>query len=288
MRAVLGIDAAWTATQPSGLAVAIESDSGWRLIGVATSYGRFHDWAEGHPLGGQRPSGSSPDAPSLLSAASKLCQRSIDLVAIDMPLAHTPIVGRRFCDDEVSRAYGARKCGTHSPSAIRPGRISDDLKTGFERAGYPLLTNAVASPGVIEVYPHPALVELASASIRLPYKASRVRSYWPSATASERRLLLYQKWGEIVSLLDAEIAGVAAALPGLDVNAGKIELKAYEDSLDAVVCAWVGICALEGKGRPFGDENSAIWIPNARTASHLSLPIEGGENVTEPGGVVGT
>jgi predicted RNase H-like nuclease len=261
MGAVLGIDAAWTATQPSGVAVAVGSADGWRLISVATSYGRFQDCADGGILDGQRPMGSLPDAPILLAAASKLCGTPIDLVALDMPLAHTPIVGRRFCDNEVSRAYGGRKCGTHSPSVIRPGRISDELKIGFERAGYLLLTNAVASPGMIEVYPHPALVELAGASIRLPYKASKVRSYWPNATPSERRLRLYESWCEIVTLLDAQIGGVAAALPGLALHATIVELKAYEDSLDAVVCAWVAICALEGKARPFGDENSAIWIP---------------------------
>lgn len=287
MRAVLGIDAAWTATQPSGVAVAAESFEGWRLIGIATSYQRFHDLADGRLMNAQRSLGSLPNAPDLIASACTLCGTAIDLVAIDMPMAHSHIVGRRFCDNEVSRAYGARKCGTHSPSAIRPGHISDDLKIGFERAGYPLLTNALGSRGIIEVYPHPALVELAIAPIRLPYKVSRVRSYWPLAKPVERRRRLYEIWSEIVSLLDAQIAGVAAVLPELPLDAGTVELKAYEDSLDAVVCAWVGICALEGKGRPFGDENSAIWIPNARTASHLSLPIEGGENVTEPGGVAG-
>jgi hypothetical protein len=30
--------------------------------------------------------------------------------------------------DAVSRAYGARKCGTPTPSAFRPGRISDALR----------------------------------------------------------------------------------------------------------------------------------------------------------------
>jgi predicted RNase H-like nuclease len=105
------------------------------------------------------------------------CGRPVDLVAIDMPLARSPIVGRRASDDAVSSAYGGRKCGTHTPSAFRPGRMSDDLREGFERAGYPLLTNTIAQSGVIEVYPHPALVELAGASERLPYKASKVRSY---------------------------------------------------------------------------------------------------------------
>jgi predicted RNase H-like nuclease len=191
-----------------------------------------------------------------------LCGRTVDLVAIDMPLARTPIVGRRASDNAVSRAYGARKCGTHTPSALRPGRISDELREGFERAGYQLLTDAITPLGVIEAYPHPALVELAGASKRLPYKASKVRSYWPTATPLERRICLYRQWREIVVLLESEMTGVEATLPTLAPTATGIQVKAYEDALDAVVCAWVAVCALEGRAIPFGDEHSAIWIPS--------------------------
>ncbi|MGO8975610.1 MAG: DUF429 domain-containing protein, partial [Steroidobacteraceae bacterium] len=210
--------------------------------------------------------GSVPNASALLVSASVLCGRPVDLVAIDMPLARSPIVGRRTSDDAVSRAYGGRKCGTHTPSVSRPGRISGDLREGFERAGYPLLTNTIAPRGVIEVYPHPALVELASASERLPYKASKVRSYWPSAAPPERRARLYQQWSKIVALLEKEIAGVGAALPRLDLDAVGLEVKAYEDALDAVICAWVAVRALEGRAMPFGDDHSAIWIPSPQSA----------------------
>jgi predicted RNase H-like nuclease len=205
----------------------------------------------------------------------KLCGHSIDLVAIDMPLALEPIVGGRASDNAVSAAYGARKCGTHTPSANRPGRISDDLRSAFEAAGYPLLTRLVRPPGVIEVYPHPALVELASAHERLPYKASKVGRYWPSDTPERRRELLYREWKGIVTLLECQITGVGAALPMLDQQASGHNRKAYEDMLDAVVCCWVAVCALEGCAIPFGDDCSAIWIPRASAASgksRLRLP----------------
>jgi hypothetical protein len=42
-----------------------------------------------------------------------------------------------------------------------------------------LQTLTIASPALIEVYPHPALVELAGAVERLPYKAAKVSAYWP-------------------------------------------------------------------------------------------------------------
>jgi predicted RNase H-like nuclease len=209
----------------------------------------------------EHPSGSSPDAVALLTAASALCGRPIDLVAIDMPLARSPIAGRRFSDDAVSRAYATRKCGTHTPSLTRPGRISDDLLRAFERVGYPLRTDNCSAPGIIEVYPHPALVELAAAAERLPYKAGKVRAYWPSATSLERRSLLYHQWSVIVALLDGEIAGVKSSLPTLKVSASGREIKAYEDQLDAIVCAWVATRVLDGRAQPYGDKDSAIWIP---------------------------
>jgi hypothetical protein len=42
------------------------------------------------------------------------------------------------------------------------GRLSDQLREAFERSGY-LLTEKIVSPGIVEVYPHPASVELARA-----------------------------------------------------------------------------------------------------------------------------
>lgn len=263
MRVVLGIDAAWTSTRPSGVALVVERPNGWQLTAVASSYEDFQDLAGFSQTTQTRPSGSSPGACQLIAAATEMCGRSVDLVAIDMPLARSPICGRRVSDQKVSQEYGGRWCSTHSPSRSRPGQISDKLRKDFKRAGYPLRTRRIEPPCLIEVYPHPALVELAGAARRLPYKAARIRQYWPTATPCERRKCLYRTWSKIVKLLEAEIAGVTAKLPELpDMNAKGVALKAYEDALDAVICAWVAVCALEARARPFGDEQSAIWIPH--------------------------
>ncbi len=213
MRAVLGIDAAWTATQPSGVALAVERATGWELRAVAPSYQRFHASADPALPSEIRPSGSVPVAFDLLSSAQALAGGPVDLVAFDMPLSRAPIKARRFCDNEVSRRYGANKCGTHSPSEKRPGLISDALRAGFEQAGYPLQTMTLATPGIIEVYPHPALVVLSGAKHRLPYKAGKTKSYWPTLDREERRAQLDRQWSEIIALLDREISGVSAALP---------------------------------------------------------------------------
>jgi predicted RNase H-like nuclease len=238
-----------------------EKGLAWELVALGPSYQSFHAKADGS-LPETIPSGSRPNAAALLASSAKLCGRPVDLVAIDIPLAHIPIIGRRASDDAVSKAYGARKCGTHTPSSKRPGPISDDVKDEFGKAGYPLQTDAISPPGLIEVYPHPALVELAKARERLPYKVSKLRSYWPNDTIAERKTRLFREWARVIALLDAQIKGVANALP-MPPEASGTKLKAYEDMLDATICAWVAICALEGHAKQFGDQNSAIWIPSS-------------------------
>jgi len=128
------------------------------------------------------------------------------------------------------------------------------------------LTTVIAPPGVIEVYPHPALVELTGAAERVPYKVSKVSIYWPLVSPLEQRRRLYSKWKQIISFLECEISDVTAALPQLELSTRGGKLKAHENMLDAIVCAWVGICALEGRAIPYGDDDAAIWIPHPRVA----------------------
>jgi len=237
MRAVLGIDAALTVAQPSGLAIVSEQQTRWQLTAVETSYQRFLALADRSLAAQARPSGPLPEASAPVEAASILCGHHVDLVAVDMPLSRLPITGRRCADNAVSRAYGARKCGTHSPSATRAGPLSAALADGFARAGYSLQTDKLVTPGLIEVYPHPALVELMDFQERVPYKIPEIRKYWPLLARSDGLIELCRHWGEIIACLDREIQGVATALPEPSLKAGGFNAKASEDSLDAIVCA---------------------------------------------------
>ena len=263
-RAVLGVDAAWTAAQPSGVALAVESASGWRLAALEASYDQFLARAEGTGPGETRPGGSRPVAAELLAAARTICGRRIDLVAIDMPLSRLPIDGRRPADRLVSERYGDRAAATHSPGKERPGAISDKLRAEFEAEGYGLCTAPPAQgsiQGLIEVYPHPALIEFLKAERRLEYKAGKTGVYWPALSLDERHLNLRAVWARIVQALERRIGGVAERLPRPDPEVRGWRLKAYEDKLDAVVCAAVAIAALDGKAVAHGDDDAAIWVP---------------------------
>ena len=259
MKTVLGIDAAWTSQEPSGVALVINDAEGWRLIKVASSYQAF---LSEQPASTAKHLGSLPNPHALLAQSFAIAKMPVAIVAIDMPLSTNPITGRRASDNLISSVYGARHAGTHTPSALRPGKLSDELTAGFRQEGYPLLTSEVRVPGLIEVYPHPALIELSAAARRLPYKHSKSRKYWPDDAPTVRRLKLIETWERIVMLLETKVKGVAAALPLPDLGSRAHELKAFEDALDSVVCAWVGACVLDGMARSYGDDSSAIWIPS--------------------------
>jgi predicted RNase H-like nuclease len=265
---VLGIDAAWTSTQPSGVALLKKEGGHWRLLAASPSDESFLSLGEdGCDPPTLSRAGSRPE--DLLSKAAALAGGQVSLVAVDMPVSSQPITGRRYSDDSVSRAFGAFGCGTHTPSPARPGQIGQDLSEGFAAAGYPLATRApLIRPGLIEVYPHPALLYLMEAKYRIAYKVSRIHRYWPHLPPAVRRTNLLRIWREIIAALESSGIALGGLLNLPSVDATRKELKSFEDTLDAVICAWVGVCVLQERAVPYGDDHSAIWIP---TISSLGL-----------------
>jgi predicted RNase H-like nuclease len=269
--AVLGIDAAWTVRQASGVALVNGARSGYRCVAVAPSYDSFLALARGVPVDWQAPvKGAMPDPEGLLDAARRLLGgHAVDIVAVDMPLATVPISGRRASDNAVSRAFGGRHCATHSPSAVRPGPIAAAIRDGFAGRGIRLATGATpvgAMPALLEVFPHPALLALLNRPMRVPYKAARLARYWPDLDRAQRLCRLLREWRTILSVLGKKIDEVAIPLPQVSSALSLAAFKRYEDALDAVVCAWVGTMYAEGKVMAYGDDASAIWIPVTETA----------------------
>ena len=88
-----------------------------------------------------------------------------------------------------------------------------------------------------------ALLALLQRDFRLPYKVSRSSQYWreerPTIRTRIERLL--QAFGAIHRALDQKIAGITLPLPAAEQVPSLAALKPLEDSLDALICAWVGI-----------------------------------------------
>jgi predicted RNase H-like nuclease len=264
---ILAIDPAWTASYPSGVALVRRDVKGWSCVALAPSYDQFIDLANGTPVDWtQRPFATPPSANALLDASRTLLGSSVDLVCVDMPISRINIVGRRPADDEVSRRYGAQKCGTHSPSALRPGVLGEQFTRDLEKHGYQVasaMSPVATVPAVIEVYPHPALLQLLRAPTRVPYKIAKSASYYRNLEPRERRTRIVTTWREILFELTRVIANVTLELPPSSQLATipNSELKRYEDTIDALICAWIGVNYLEGRCEAFGDEHAAIWLP---------------------------
>ena len=269
MTAVLGMDAAWTANKPSGVALIRQSpDAGrWECVQIAPGYKSFVATADGNPVRwNQRPEPGCPEPERLLEAAQRrLGGECVSVVTIDIPLSKVPITSRRKCDRDISQEFGARGCSTHSPSTDRPGAISTKLLNGLHDCGYELAVDYAIdrTNSVIEVYPHPALLALLNRDYRVPYKVSRSLRYWPETAVHERVDLLMKEFWNIYNALDGVIHEIPDFLPEPPYEGRTLaSLKQYEDALDALVCAWVGARYLEGHAIASGDHNAAIWVPD--------------------------
>ena len=266
MDGVLGIDAAWTAKKPSGVALLKGSPRHWRCVAVTPSYDSFLAYAEGVAVDWTvKAKGAVPNARYLITAADKLLDgEELEVVTVDMPLSTEPIARRRAADAAISRAFGGKGASAYTPTAERPGTLGAQLGEEIVHAGFPLAT-CTTSPGtprrLVEVYPHPALLSLTGATYRLCYKVDKSLTYWPGTTVWERKASLISQFRRIRTALSTEIDGITLELPDAASIATLSGLKPYEDALDALVCAWVGAKYLEDDAEPYGDYTAAIWVP---------------------------
>ena len=263
---VLGIDAAWTAHQPSGIALVQNTVSGWSCLAIAPSYAAFIDQASGQPWDPeQKATGSRPDPAALLKASQQIAGAEVSCVSVDMPLATTPITRRRAAETAISSRFGPKGCAVHSPSAERPGAIADQLRDDFAALGYPLHTNGKerSAPALIECYPHVALLALLTRNYRVPYKVSRSGQYWKAEqlSRSERIERLLEQFQAIKAGLDQHISDIPDFIPAPSEVTTLALLKPVEDMLDGLICAWIGIEHIEGRTVGLGDHTAAIWVP---------------------------
>jgi hypothetical protein len=52
--------------------------------------------------------------PELLAEAQRIAGEAVRVIAVDMPVALTPVRSRRRCDKAISTLFGANWCSTHS------------------------------------------------------------------------------------------------------------------------------------------------------------------------------
>jgi predicted RNase H-like nuclease len=261
MPIVLGLDAAWTADGSNGVALVDTDHEPPRAIAYTSGYASFTQLPHGDVFDRSASrQGGEPPLRELLAAAGELAGKPVDVIVVDMPLSWRPITGRRSADDAISARFGGRGCSTHSPSAERPGPISDKLRETAGQLGYPLTTTPGqrSAKALIETYPHPAVLHLTNATFRVPYKVGKRRAYRPDLTPPERIAAVARNLSFVSDHLRTQLEGIELEIA---MTARPVDLKKIEDIIDALICCWVGVRWLDGAAEPFGDDQAAIWVP---------------------------
>jgi len=169
------------------------------------------------------------------------------LVAIDAPLIVRNATGNRPAEAELNRDFARFDAGAHPANTSKPELAGTPRGAGLSaRWGLDLNPASRRRRRAIEVYPHPATVALFRLGRTLKYKNKPGRDF---ATLRSELLVL-------IGLVE----GLAAAEPRIVVDAPgsrwpalraaveeatrKSELRAVEDQVDAVVCAYVALLAV--------------------------------------------
>lgn len=192
---------------------------------------------------------------------------SSTVVAVDAPLVVTNATGFRECEREIGKRFGRFHASCHSNNLTRtPNPAGMRLVESLARHGFRHdfdLGRARQRKGrwLVEVYPHPAMVVLFGLRRIIRYKKGTVAQKRRGLRVLQRHLgtLAVPSCGLVSNrALEALLARNVGALAGQ-------ALKCYEDTLDALFCAYLAwYCWRWGEARNemFGTlENGYIVVP---------------------------
>lgn len=220
----IGLDLAWSARNPSGVAVLEGDRDGARL----TFSGVLGDDAE------------------LLAFLDAQLSGPV-IVAVDAPLSVPNATGQRPAEAQLAAVFGRFQAGAHPANRTLLGRYNGGVLRGewlravLQERSFADNPHDLTDPDVrvmLEVYPHAALVALFGLARTLKYKQK-----------GQGRVTLDTAWGEYHRHL-ASLAGAEPPLTGLDtllaaepLTLKGRALKSHEDEADAVMCAYVALYA---------------------------------------------
>lgn len=204
------------------------------------------------------------------------------LIAVDAPTLIPNATGSRSCDKLTHKYFGKYHAGCYPanlglPFAQRTVNFGLELESrGYSHA--PTIEPQKPGKYQIEVFPHPAIVNLFGLERILKYKKGRLQ---------EPRLELLKLYNYILEILPSHSpplcpANLCSFISSIPFKGA--ELKATEDKLDSIICAYVAAhwwywgkqCNLV-----LGDETTGyIVIPSQlKTASHSVQTIYSAQTI---------
>jgi predicted RNase H-like nuclease len=212
----VGVDLAWGQVGRTGLAV-LDSEGLLLDVSLAVSDAEVLDWLRRWTGG---PCLVAVDAPVIVSNPAGTMRRAERLVG-------------RYYGRFGASCHASNTANAHFADGGRAQRI-------IEQLGLTVDPRSAAPRRAIEVYPHPALVVFFDLPGVLQYKSKPGRSL-ERRRAETARLLAY-----LDSLANHEVALHVTARPAWQAIAHAVQaaatgaaLRAVEDQIDAVVCAYI-------------------------------------------------
>jgi predicted RNase H-like nuclease len=162
------------------------------------------------------------------------------MIAVDAPTLIPNAAGMRLPDKLAHKHFGRYHAGCYPANLQRPfAQRTVDFGLSLEAQGFahaPAITPQTLGRFQIEVFPHPAIVHLFGLTRILKYK---------KGTLAERRLELMKLRQHILDTLPtlepalnfSSVPLCASFLP--EIAATGAALKAVEDQLDSLICAYV-------------------------------------------------
>jgi predicted RNase H-like nuclease len=216
------------------------------------------------------------DNASILAFVERYASIGPAVVAIDAPLLVPNLSGRRPAEAALGAAFRAYEAGAHPANRrllVRNGVVrGEDLVAQLRSLGFYYSDHIAANEArrvVVEVFPHPAMVAIFRLQRTLKYKAKAGRSRETQLAAWR----CYQEHLYNLHTADPPLSGLEELL-AIDVaSLAPTALKAYEDRVDAVICAYIGLYAYRwGAERcmVFGSlEEGSIFTPVPEEVSSL-------------------
>lgn len=188
-------------------------------------------------------------------------------VAIDAPLIINNQNGMRECERQIGMLYGAKGASCHTANlSLFPNATSVQLSELLQKHHY---EHIVGTRWQIEVYPHPAIIELFNLDYRLAYKKGKVAE----RKAGQLLLASYlQSLGEWLPFSLQLAEDLAVGLNDDEINKLKGEqLKQNEDKLDALVCLVIAVLHHLNQTYVVGSEQEGyVALPSTSGTSKVS------------------
>ena len=191
------------------------------------------------------------------------------LVSIDAPLIVKNRIGARKCEKELAKEYRRFKASAH-PTNLEKKYIKDLVRLfipEFIKRDYSITSNIQlfkksSKKLLIEVYPHPAMVQIFGLKERIKYKKGNLEE-------RKKGLKKFIKCLRTLKKKSPSLEGVTKLVKGFLVSNPQNsyrEMKEVEDYLDAIFCGYISFYIAfwlnrgKRKWKVFGNDNDGFII----------------------------